>query len=168
MVEPADVEGTRIVARRVLRSKYVVADVDGKQRVLFPAFEEFRPGGLSLDILWFEQAGQSKQERLLSRALKVATNEGHATIGWASFSVRILLSKEKHAVKRVLATPNDTNPDHADLIAKHVLCITADDSKEDAEDKAHHLAKTMAEFCYEHGLFYSAPTSPLLFSPPCE
>lgn len=162
----ADVDRSKIVARRVLKSKYVLEQSGDKPKVLLPAFKEARPGGLSMDILWFYQTGLPKQRIALAEALNVSISEGHTVVGWASFAVKDVLPTLKHHVSRVAATPSTTNRQHADLIATATLCIGQDD--DDAEDKAYILAKAVSEFWYQYGHYHSAPPSPSPRSVPPE
>jgi hypothetical protein len=157
MAEPEDVDKGRIVARRVLKPKYVVPEAGGKMRVLLGAFHEARPTNLSLDDLWQANAGDGTRRDTLTECLRLAQAEGHAVQGWAAFSVKTALQKQKSSVDRIVKTPRASNPQHADLIARPVLRITEDDDAERAADKADILAKLLAEFHYEHGTFLPAP-----------
>jgi hypothetical protein len=164
MAEPEDVDKGRIVARRVLKPKYVVPEPGGKMRVLSAAFLEARPSNLSLDDLWQANAGENTKHDVLVSTVESARVEGHSVHGWAAFGVKAILQKQKSAVERIVKTPKLANSRHADLIAKPFLRITPEDEAESAADKADVLAKLLAEFHYEHGTFFAVP-EPTVTSP---
>ena len=142
----AKVTADRIVGRRVLNAKYLLAQ-SGKTKVLFPAFEEARPGGVSLDCLHFEKSNPTRRAAVFARARSVAQSEGHNVVGWATVLTRTAIADQ--AVSEIVHSPSGSNPGHADLIP-HVLYVIGP-ADPMARDKARFLAKFLAELCFEHG-----------------
>lgn len=157
--ELKSVDGKRLVGRRFKDSKSHYKTEGDKVVVRYAAFEDRRPGGVSLDVLWTTQpepAAAAKQTQLKS-AKQTAVSEGFPVHGWACFQAEKLLQGAKSVVSRVVHSETATNSNHAHLVSNSfVTLVEPDDGQNNFRAEA--TAKILADFHASHGVTHMAPT----------
>lgn len=148
------VKPSMLIGRRIQQGpQYSIVQDDGTLIPTINVFLETRAGGLSVDVLW-EASSTSKPNQKLRTisAQQTCEVEKHDVIGWCSFTAVALTTQVADIVSQVVHSPTETNPHHADVIARDWICIRSE-TDPDRKRKARSYAKMMCDFARSNGNF---------------
>jgi hypothetical protein len=156
--ELKDVDGNRLIGRRFQDSKSHYRKDGDKIVVKYPVFEDRRPGGLSLDVLWSTdpEPKNGVKANHLAAARDTAVGEGYPVYGWACFKTEKLLQSAKALISRVVHSATPTNSEHGHLVShQYVAIVDVDDGQNGYRAEA--AAKLLAEMHAKEGQTNLAP-----------